>query len=144
MFKRKKGKQAKPKKSLVYNGIKFRSGLEMSCYKLLEESGIPFDYEKHKFLLLEGFTFENETFEKSGKKGMVHRTSTKIRKIEHTPDFMGKGWIIETKGFLRQSNANIIKMFKKHIVDNKLNLNYYMAHNVADIKKCIELIKLNK
>jgi hypothetical protein len=127
--------------SKTFDGIKFRSGLEMSCYKMLTEAGIPFEYESKKFLLQEGFTFNHHTFEKVGKKGMFHKTFTKIRKIEHTPDFIGEGFVIETKGFMRQSNANIVKMFKKHIMDNGLNLNYYLCYNVADIKKVIELIK---
>lgn len=141
MFKKKKSPVKKVKKFIEYDGHKFRSGLEISCYKLLKEANIDFGYESKTFLLQEAFTFPHETYEKVGKKGMFLKFSPKIRKIEHTPDFSGKNWVIETKGFIRASNANIIKMFKKHILDNNLNLNYYMAYNIADIKECIKLIK---
>ena len=131
----------KPKKKLEYDGVTFRSNLEIFAYKALKEAKIKFEYEKTSYLLQEGFTFPNSTYQKVGKSGMKYAEKTSIRKITHTPDFKCANWVLETKGFLRQSNANIIKMFKYHILKNKLKLSYFMAHNQTQINECIKLIK---
>ena len=36
----------------VYNGITFRSKLEASCAKLLDELNVPYQYEPFKIILL--------------------------------------------------------------------------------------------
>ena len=42
--------------STSYNGIKFRSKIELSIYKLLEKSELNFKYEDFTITLVEGFT----------------------------------------------------------------------------------------
>ena len=48
-------KKVKNATKIEYDNIKFRSILEKDCYILLKEGGLEFEYEKHKFVLCEGF-----------------------------------------------------------------------------------------
>jgi hypothetical protein len=147
MIRRKKSKIAKPKKpkkSLVYNGIKFKSPLEIYAYQQLELAGIKFGYENVTYILQEGFTFKNATYRRIGikkKKRMVYEETAKIQQISHRPDFNGEGWILETKGEIKPENVLRIKMLKYYLNFNKLKTVYFMAHNQKDVLHCIELIK---
>ena len=53
------GKKQINSKRGVYDGIKFASQLEISCYKLLKEAGIDFEYEGEVFELMSEFHLEN-------------------------------------------------------------------------------------
>ncbi len=128
---------------LNYYGKTFKSKLELYCYKKLKEANLKFTYEEHKYELMPTFQFENDSWELFKRKGV--RTFGKqrphIRSINYTPDFVGKGWIIETKG-----NPNDVfpvkwKLFKKYIHDNKLNITLYMPRNQKQIDETIEIIK---
>jgi hypothetical protein len=59
----------------VYDDIKFKSKLELYCYKLLKELNIVSEYEKHSYPILDSFQYKNE----------------KIRGMKYTPDFVGNG-----------------------------------------------------
>ena len=72
----KKVKNATP---LDYDGVSFKSKLEMYCYKLFKENNIPVEYEKVKFQILEPFSYNNE----------------KIRGMTFLPDFVGDNFIVE-------------------------------------------------
>lgn len=80
----KKAKKGKVRNAtpLTYEGIKFRSKLEVFTYKLLKKNNIKADYEKYKFTLLDSFRYNNEA----------------VRKMTYTPDFVGKEFVIECKG----------------------------------------------
>ena len=103
-YKRKVGQ--KPNKKvrnatiLNYYGITFKSKLELYCYKKLKEANLKFKYEENRYELMPSFQFENDSWELFKRKGV--RTFGKqrplIRGITYTPDFVGSGWIIETKG----------------------------------------------
>ena len=45
--------------SIEYNGIKFKSILECSCYKKLETTGLDFSYESEKITLWDGVKLQN-------------------------------------------------------------------------------------
>ena len=45
--------------SIEYNGIKFKSILECSCYKKLETAGLDFSYESEKITLWDGVKLQN-------------------------------------------------------------------------------------
>ena len=84
----------------VYKGIKFRSKLELFTYRKLEDAGIDALYEKKKYVLQEGFRYSATVYEPHKTKGYIP-TTTKIRDITYTPDFVDPHgrWIIEVKGF---------------------------------------------
>ena len=51
-------------KQVIYNGVKFASGLEKYMYKALKDAKIEFRYEGETFELLPGFQFNNDCYER--------------------------------------------------------------------------------
>ena len=75
-------------KKVTYDGITFASGLEKYMYKALKEAKIKAKYEGETFVLLDGFYFENEVYERqsNGKGELVNRGCKRILPIKYTPD----------------------------------------------------------
>ena len=75
----------------IYKGIKFKSNLEVDCYKILEKSGLKFNYESTKFKLFDGFKTKIITYEKigKGKKKSFKPQREVVLPINYTPDFIG-------------------------------------------------------
>lgn len=142
----KRNKKIKNAKSHEFNGIKFRSGLELFCYKQLFATGIEdFKYEGIKFILLDKFNYNKESIEPTKNKEFI-ASNNKIRAITYLPDFTcikddKTGWIIETKGFSRSNDINRWKYFKKHLIDNGYKLDLYLPNNQQNVIKSINIIK---
>lgn len=83
--------------------------------------------------------FQYPSYEKVGKK--FKEQSKKIRKNSYKPDFVGKGWIMETKG-LRTPDFNIKwKLFKRYLLRHELEYILFMPSNRREIISSIEIIK---
>jgi len=148
---KKKNKKVRNATPLKYNGIQFKSKLELYCYKKLKEAKLLFQYEENKFELMPSFTFENDSYELFKRKGV--RTfglqRPLIRSINYTPDFVGTyafnpeiiGWIIETKGNPNDAFPLRWKLFKYYIYRNDLLLDLYMPRNQKQVDEVIEIIK---
>jgi len=103
-----------------YNGIQFKSNLEMYMYKLLEANGFLFDfeYEKYKIILQESFKLDVPVYEKDRNKRYSLSPKT-VRAITYTPDFIVyfkntlKFFIVETKGLKTDAFTLKFKMLKK-------------------------------
>ena len=92
-FYKKKGKRGPVRaKKVSYDGINFASGLEIYMYIALKENKIKAKYEGETFVLLNGFHFENEVYERqaNGKGDYKNRGCKRILPIKYTPDFMAK------------------------------------------------------
>ena len=78
-------------KKISYDGINFASGLERYMYMGLRKAKIKAKYEGETFVLINGFHFENESFERqaNGKGDYQNRGSKRILPIKYTPDFIG-------------------------------------------------------
>ena len=136
-------KKLKPKKKSLG---KYKSSLEKYCSDKLRESGIAFTYEEDKFLLMESFRFEHKYFKMTPKGKLMSDRSNSIQQpIRYTPDFVGKDskWIIETKGYLPSHHDFPMrwKIFLKHIMDNNLGYDVYLAKNNKQVDQCILEIK---
>ena len=130
------------------DGISFRSRLEAFAYKELKKSGIKFDYEKEKFVLLDKLNYEGVSIEKRKKKGKLvfDQALASVRSTTYLPDFtnLKDGWIIEIKG-LKSDVFNLKwKLFKHYLVKNNLNYDLYMPGSKKQILQCIDLIKNRK
>lgn len=137
------------------DGIKFRSKLESFTYLKLKENGIhDFDYEKHKFTLLESFEYNMDSYESFSKQDRetkdkstgYNKCSNKIRGITYKPDFVcikedKTGWIIEDKGFATDTFNNKWKTFKKFLVKNGYKVDLYLPNTQKNVIKTIEIIK---
>jgi len=125
---------------------KFKSSIEKYCSDRLRESGIPFSYEQKEFLLMDKFRFENKYFKMTAKrKDMSDRSNSIQQPIRYTPDFVCKNhtWVIETKGYLPSHHDFPMrwKIFLKHIMDNNLNYDVYLAKNRQQVDQAISEIK---
>lgn len=141
----------------TFNGINFKSKLEISCYKKLIEAGFNPEYEKQKFVLFNGFRLpENVAYFtqlKTNNEGKIHtifkNDTRKIRDITYLPDFYFtyKEYEIyfDTKG-----KANDVYPLKKKLFLNMLNnisiqtgkkYLFFEPHNVKQIKESILIIQ---
>ena len=136
-----------------YNGIKFKSILECSCYKKLENSGFDFSYESEKITLWDGIKLQNTKVYapkkiKAGKYNKFLELQTRaLLNTTYTPDF------IVTKGnykiyFDVKGKENDIypikkKMFLKTLEERNDGVNYifFEPHNVRQMLQAIEIIK---
>ena len=144
-YKRKRGPVRA--KKVIYDNIKFASGLEVYMYKALKEARIVAEYEPTSYTLLNGFDYEGICFEKqaNGKGEYKDRGCKKILPIKYKPDFVGRDFIIECKGRANESFPIRWKMFKKYVNDNLKHVTLYKPQNQKECDKVVELIiKKNK
>jgi hypothetical protein len=129
-------------KKITYDGIKFASGLERYMYIALKKNKINAEYEGETFILSESFHFTNESYERqSNSKGdFTNRGSKKILPIKYTPDFIGKDFIIETKGRANESFPMRWKLFKKLISKQYPDHTLYKPQNQKECDRVVELI----
>ena len=140
-LRRKKG-PVQSKKTIV-DGITFASGLEKYTYMALRKAKLYEGYENEVFQLVEGFNFNNISFEKqaNGKGEYTNRGQKKILGIKYTPDFVGKDFIIECKGRANESFPIRWKLFKLWLNKNKIGKTLYKPQNQKEVDLTITLIK---
>ena len=139
-YKRKKGPVQS--KKISYDGINFASGLERYMYMALKKAKIKALYEGETFELLESFNFPFESYERCGnsKGDYKNRGNKRILNIKYTPDFIGKNFIIETKGRANESFPLRWKMFKKLIANQRLDP--FTLYKPQNQKECDETVRL--
>ena len=128
MKRQKKKKEGKVRNATPteYDGIKFRSKLEMYTYKKLREARINADYEQHRFELLPAF---------------VALSGKKYRAMTYLPDFVGKDFIIECKGFPNESWPLRKKLFEYALVRDKLKYDFYEVHTQKEVDTLVLNLK---
>ena len=129
-------------KKVSFDGIDFASGLEKYMYMALKKAKIRSKYEGETFVLLNGFHFENEVYERqsNGKGDYVNRGSKRILPIKYTPDFIGDDFIIETKGRANESFPMRWKLFKKLVSEQFPNITLYKPQNQTECDRTVQLI----
>ena len=149
-FKRKKGPvQAK---KVTHDGIKFASGLEKYMYIALKKAKIKAEYEGQTFELVNSFDFNLESVERqaNGKGEYKNRGNKKILGIKYTPDFIGKDFIIETKGRANESFPIRWKLFKRKLAESNfitqlpIEWTLYKPQNQKECDETIRLILLKQ
>ena len=129
------------KSSLEYNGIKFRSPLEIICYKILEQSGLKFKYEPVTFEFQEKFIYLAEIWDRNGNGNFKAIRTNIIQPITHTPDFIVENdFIIEVKGFPTPDFLLKKKMLLCQLHKTKPK-HYFMVHKIIEIFVSLERIK---
>ena len=129
-------------KKVSFDGIDFASSLEKYMYIALKKAKIRSKYEGETFVLLNGFHFENEVYERqsNGKGDYVNRGSKRILPIKYTPDFIGDDFIIETKGRANESFPMRWKLFKKLVSEQFPNITLYKPQNQTECDRTVQLI----
>lgn len=146
MRKRSRKKGPVQAKKITYDGINFASGLERYMYMILKKHKIKAKYEGETFILIDSFDFPNESFERqaNNKGEFRNRGSKKILPIKYTPDFIGDGFIIETKGRANESFPMRWKLFKRLIAEQFPDHILYKPQNQKECDRVVELILENK
>ena len=141
-YKRRKGTKTIKSAKIVHDGVTFASGLEKYCYIQLKKEKLFGEYEGEVFQLIEGFTFESESFERqsNGKGDMINRGSKKVLGIKYTPDFTDYDYIIETKGRANETFPLRWKLFKLWLTKNKDGRTLYKPQNRKEVDAMISLI----
>tara|TARA_R100000315_G_scaffold14168_1_gene4696 strand:- start:48 stop:521 length:474 start_codon:yes stop_codon:yes gene_type:complete len=139
-IKRKKGPVVA--KKIKHDGITFASGLEKYMYIALKKAKIKFKYEGESFILVKSFKINRATYERqnNGKGEYIDRGNKKILGIKYTPDFIGKDFIIETKGRANDSFPMRWKLFKKHLIEIGDNRLLYKPQTNKECDRTVELI----
>lgn len=129
-------------KRVSYDGINFASGLEKYMYKSLQDNDIAAQYESHTFELVSSFKFQNDCYERqsNGKGDFCNRGNKNVLNLKYTPDFIGKDFIIETKGRANESFPLRWKLFKKWMTDNNDTRTLYKPQNQDQCDQTVKLI----
>ena len=150
-YRRKKGPKKKKKgpvqsRKISYDGHNFASGLEKYMYMALKKSKIKAKYEGETFVLLNGFHFENEVYERqaNSKGEFINRGEKRILPIKYTPDFIGEDFIIETKGRPNESFPIRWKLFKKLVTEQFPGYILFKPQNHKECDRVIEILKNKK
>lgn len=141
-YKRKRKRGPVVSKKVTYDGINFASGLERYMYMALKKEKIKAKYEGETFVLLSGFHFDNEVYERqsNGKGDYKNRGQKRILPIKYTPDFIGDDFIIETKGRANESFPIRWKLFKKLVTEQFPQYTLYKPQNQGECQRVVELI----
>jgi hypothetical protein len=147
-YRRKKGPKKKKRgpvqsRKISYDGHNFASGLEKYMYMALAKAKIKAKYEGETFVLLNGFHFENEVYERqaNSKGEFINRGEKRILPIKYTPDFIGEDFIIETKGRPNESFPIRWKLFKKLVTEQFPSYTLFKPQNQKECDRVIEILK---
>ena len=114
---RKKRRQIVNAKKCSFDGIDFKSKLEMYTYKALKREGIPAKYEGETIQLIEPFVDPAPFIKSHGNAPLKEKTS-KVQGIKYTPDFIDKldnpffGFYVEVKGRRNENFGMRVKLFR--------------------------------
>ena len=146
MRKKRRKKGPVRSKKVLYDGVTFASNLEKYMYQALKKARIKADYEGRTYTLIDGFEFKTPSYERqtNGKGEFTNRGCKKIQPIKYTPDFIGKKFIIETKGRANESFPIRWKLFKRFINRCYPCVTLYKPQNQKECDQVIELIIKNK
>ena len=141
MLRRKKRGPVRSKKVIV-DEIEFKSGLEVYMYKALKNAKIKATYEGTTYELVPSFDLKNKVYERqaNGKGEYKNRGNKKILKISYTPDFTGRGFIIECKGRPNEAFPIRWKLFKRYVSENLPKVTIYKPQNQRECDETVNLI----
>lgn len=146
-------KRIKGAKSIEFDGIKFKSLLECSCYKKLKDSGLTFAYEPEKVIIWKGdklistvvFAPKKINPGKYGKS--LSEQKRALLDMSYTPDFLvEKGnyrFYFDVKGKENDVYPIKKKMFLKLLEERQDGYIYgfFEPHSVKQMLEAIEMIK---
>ena len=148
-YKRQQGKSTikkKKKTELKFDGIEFKSGLEVYCYKELKKAGLAFEYEGKTFSLTKDDKLPFDVYKRT-QKTPIHKVKSKIsRGTKYTPDFLvydGKDivFVIETKGYANESFPIRVKLWYSYCINSIKTLKaYFLPSNQKEVDFTISKI----
>lgn len=145
----KKVKNATP---LLYDGIQFKSKLEVETYRTLKEEGVSPEYEKNTYEVWKGRRFLVPCYDMHNNrklhKNVWELNQYKVQSIKYTPDITFKIEniliIIEVKGFANDRYPYVKKLFRTWLENNYPQSVFFEIHNKKQLKAAIEIIRKYK
>lgn len=140
-------------KEVIFEDIKFKSRLELACYKRFKEAGLDFSYEPEKVILWEGFkpsSIRIYSPKKEGRgsyRGNLELQEKKLLNVTYTPDFVvtkDKCKIyLDVKGMPNDTYPIKKKLFLRVLEERNDGYTYLFIepHNIRQITQAIEIIK---
>lgn len=141
----KKVKNASPK---FYDGIQFKSTLEVKAYKVLIENGYNPEYEKHTYEVWKGRSFKVPCYDfhnnRKLHKNMWELNKYKAQSIKYTPDFVFFACdtliFLEVKGYQNERYPYVKKLFREWLENNEPNSIFFEVHNTKQLNAALEII----
>lgn len=142
----KKIKNATP---LEYNGIKFKSRLEVMIYKTLLQEGFNPQYEPTTYIIWQGFKPIIPFYDKDIHTKLLKLNDKKVIDIKYTPDFIFHYnqtlVVIEAKGMENDVFYIKKKLFRAYLEDMYLQAGiksmYFEVYTKKQLLQAIEIIK---
>lgn len=150
-------KKIKNAHSKEYNGIKFKSQLEIMTYRTLLEKGFTPKYEGEKYILWDGFIptvpfYTKNKFERRNHNIEVISPFTvkdkrPVQCAVYVPDFTfdykGRHIIVEAKGFSTDTFKYRFKLFRKSLEyrEDKDKLEIWEIFTKKQLLDCIRILK---
>lgn len=140
----KKVKNATPTE---YNGIKFKSLIEVMVYKTLLQYGFEPQYEPITYIIWSGFRPTIPFYTRNDKTKQQILNLRKLVDVTYTPDFYieyeGLKIIIEAKGFENDVWPYKFKMFR-HLLEQQPDKDKYLIFEIFTKKQLLEAIEIIK
>lgn len=130
-----------------YNGIKFKSLIEVMVYKTLLQNGFEPQYEPNTYIIWGGFKPTIPFYTRTEKTKKQILNLRKLVDITYTPDFyiefQGLKIIIEAKGFENDVWPYKFKMFR-HFLEQQPDKDKYLIFEIFTKKQLLEAITIIK
>lgn len=140
-----KNKKIRGAKITEYNGISFKSQLEVTVYKTLSQAGFFPRYEELKFIIVEGIKPSVPFYTRNNKTREMVLDNKKMIDVTYTPDFTfrykGILFIIEAKGFCNDVYPLKRKLFRKYLETLGIPCVYFEIYTKKQLLEAIEIIK---
>ena len=128
-----------------YDGIKFKSQLEVAIYKVLLQEGFKPKYEEEKYIIWKGFIPKVPFYNKDKATRLLKIESGKLRDITYTPDFTFEYKnhliIIEAKGFENDTFPIKKKLFRGLLEKMETSVIYLEVYTKKQLLQAIEILK---
>jgi hypothetical protein len=142
-------KKVRGAKTHVYDGITFKSGLEVEAYKAFTENGFNPEYEKHTYVLQDTRLFPTLHYapfkDRKLHKDVWGLNRYKIISVKYKPDFVftidGMLIVVEIKGYSNDRYPYQKKLFFRWLEDNNPNSAFFEVHNKKQLDAAIDVIK---
>lgn len=108
------------------NGITFKSKFESRVYAILQEEGIPVEYESIRLELLPSFSYNGQL----------------LRAVHYTPDLVGKGFILECKGYPNDRWGLKRKLIMYHLQVTEAPYTFYEVTSIKQLREIIPLLRV--
>ena len=130
-----------------YNGIKFKSLIEVMVYKTLLQQGFEPQYEPITYVIWSGFRPTIPFYTRNEKTKQQILNLRKLVDVTYTPDFYieykGLKIIIEAKGFENDVWPYKFKMFR-HLLEQQPDKDKYLIFEIFTKKQLFEAIEIIK